>query len=218
MSSVPLNTRDYIIFRGYFPKQSFRFSDGLFIGASFSAARSLFLKKGFKKINVAAITKQANIAVGTFYKYYSSKEEIFYEVYQAENEVAKRKIVTQVDTNQSPKETIKQFITTIIQTSKQSPILAEWYQNTEVSQLIRDYDKNEDDWQNSFVYSFLVKNVQRWQEIGEFRQDIDMETTLALFNSLVVVDNHKEEMRANNYPHVLELLADMIVDGLSVKE
>jgi len=188
------------------------------MGASFSAARSLFLKKGFKKINAAAITKQANIAVGTFYKYYSSKEEIFYEVYQAENEVAKRKIVTQVDTNQSPKETIKQFITTIIQTSKQSPILAEWYQNTEVSQLIRDYDKNEDDWQNSFVYSFLVKNVQRWQEIGEFRQDIDMETTLALFNSLVVVDNHKEEMRANNYPHVLELLADMIVDGLSVKE
>ncbi|MDN6640459.1 MAG: TetR/AcrR family transcriptional regulator, partial [Tetragenococcus sp.] len=49
----------------------------------FDAARTLFLEQGFKKTNIAAITKQANVAVGTFYKYYSSKEEIFYEVYQA---------------------------------------------------------------------------------------------------------------------------------------
>ncbi|MDN6147197.1 MAG: TetR/AcrR family transcriptional regulator, partial [Tetragenococcus koreensis] len=52
----------------------------------FAAARELFFEQGFKKTNIAAITKQANVAVGTFYKYYSSKEEIFYEVYQAENE------------------------------------------------------------------------------------------------------------------------------------
>ncbi|WP_038026722.1 TetR/AcrR family transcriptional regulator, partial [Tetragenococcus muriaticus] len=83
-----------------------------------------------KKTNIAAITQQADVAVGTFYKYYSSKEEIFYEVYQAENETAKRKIVDQIDERQSPKETIKQFITTIIQMSKQNPILAEWYKNT----------------------------------------------------------------------------------------
>lgn len=183
--------------------------------ALFTAARKLFLEQGFKKTNIAAITKQANVAVGTFYKYYSSKEEIFYEVYQAENEAAKHKIVDQIDKSQSPKETIKQFITTIIQTSKENAILAEWYQNTEVSQLIRDYDKHNGRWQNSLVYSFLIENIHRWQATGEFRQDIDKETTLALFNALVVVDNHKEEIRTDNYPYVLEVLADMIVDGLS---
>ncbi|GMA08504.1 TetR family transcriptional regulator [Tetragenococcus halophilus subsp. flandriensis] len=184
----------------------------------FTAARELFLEQGFKKTNIAAITKKANVAVGTFYKYYSSKEEIFYEVYQAENEAAKYKIVSQIDTSQSPKETIKQFITTIIQTSKQNPILAEWYQNSEVSQLITNHDKNKNTWQDSLVYSFLIENIERWQEIGEFRQDIDMETTLALFNALVVVDNHKEEVRTNNYPQILEILADMIVDGLSANK
>lgn len=184
----------------------------------FAAARELFLENGFKNTNIAAITKKANVAVGTFYKYYTAKEEIFYEVYQTENEAAKQKIVTQIDPNQSPKEMIKQFITTIIQTSEQNMILAEWYQNTEVSQLIKNYDKENDDWQNSFVYSFLIKNIQRWQKSGEFRQDIDMQTALALFNALVIVDNHKEEMRTENYPQVLELLADMIVDGLSASQ
>lgn len=184
----------------------------------FNAARTLFLEHGFKKTNIAAITKQANVAVGTFYKYYDSKEQIFYEVYQAENEAAKHRIVSQVNTNQSPKDIIKQFIKAIIQTSEQNAILAEWYRNTEVSQLIMEYDKNKDGWQNSFVYSFLIENIQRWREIGQFRQDIDMETTLALFNALVVVDNHKEEIGTGNYPQMLEILADMIVDGLSTKE
>lgn len=182
----------------------------------FDAARRLFLEQGLKKTNITAITQQADVAVGTFYKYYSSKEEIFYEVYQAENETAKRKIVDQIDERQSPKETIKQFITTIIQMSKQNPILAEWYKNTAVSQLIMKHDK--DNWQNSLVYNFLIKNIQRWQETGEFRQDIDEETTLALFNALVVIDNHKEEIRTDNYPYVLEVLADMIVDGLSARK
>lgn len=182
----------------------------------FDAARRLFLNQGFKKTNIAAITKQANVAVGTFYKYYSSKEEIFYEVYQAENEAAKHKIVTQIDTKQPPKETIKQFITTIIQTSKQNPILAEWYQNTEISQVIN--DKNKNAWEDSLVYSFLIENIERWQESGEFRQDIDMETTLALINALVVVDNHKEEIKTNNYPQMFETLAVMIVDGLSANK
>ncbi|MDN6142606.1 MAG: hypothetical protein L0I78_09410, partial [Tetragenococcus halophilus] len=149
---------------------------------------------------------------------YSSKEEIFYEVYQAENEAAKYKIVSQIDTRQPPKEIIKQFITTIIQTSKQNPILAEWYRNSEVSQLITNHDKNKNAWQDSLVYSFLIENIERWQASGEFRQDIDRKTTLALFNALVVVDNHKEEIRTNNYPQVLEILADMIVDGLSANK
>ncbi|GBD61947.1 putative TetR family transcriptional regulator [Tetragenococcus halophilus subsp. halophilus] len=184
----------------------------------FAAARELFLEQGFKKTNIAAITKQANVAVGTFYKYYSSKKEIFYEVYQAENEAAKYKIVSQIDTRQPPKEIIKQFITTIIQTSKQNPILAEWYRNSEVSQLITNHDKNKNAWQDSLVYSFLIENIERWQASGEFRQDIDRKTTLALFNALVVVDNHKEEIRTNNYPQVLEILADMIVDGLSANK
>lgn len=184
----------------------------------FDAARELFLEQGFKKTNVAAITKRADVAVGTFYKYFESKEQIFVEVYQAENEAAKRKIVSQIDRNQPPKEMMKQFLKAVIQMSDDNVILAEWYQNTEISQLIMEYIQELDFWKNSYVYSFLIENIKRWRESGEFRQDIDLDTILALFNAVVVVDNHKEEVGRQHYPQVLELLAEMIVDGLTANK
>ncbi|MFA1819721.1 TetR/AcrR family transcriptional regulator [Virgibacillus oceani] len=184
----------------------------------FGTARELFLEQGFKKTNVAAITKRAKVAVGTFYKYFESKEQIFYEVYQAENEEAKRQIVSQIDPDQPPKEMMKKFLKAIIEISEDNAILAEWYQNTEFSQLIREYIQESDFWQHSYVYSFLIENIKRWRKSGQFRQDIDLDTMLALFNALVVVDNHKEEVGSQHYPQVLELLAEMIVDGLTAKK
>ena len=41
----------------------------------YKSAKELFSSKGFKDTNVSDITKQAGMAVGTFYNYYSSKEK-----------------------------------------------------------------------------------------------------------------------------------------------
>ena len=51
----------------------------------FNAGRELFCSKGFKDTNVSEIAKLAGIGVGTFYNYYSSKEELFLEVFLKEN-------------------------------------------------------------------------------------------------------------------------------------
>lgn len=180
----------------------------------FDTARTLFLENGFKQTNVAMVTSKANIGVGTFYKYYSSKEEIFYEVYRKENEETKKYIVEHINADQAPKELLKQFLSTIIKISKNNAILAEWYQNSEVSKMIMEQNNEYDFWQHSYVYEFLIDNIKTWRKEGIFRKDISLDTTLALFNSIVVVDNHKEEVGIEHYPKVLELLADMIIDGL----
>ena len=44
------------------------------------AARALFERKGYLDTNVGDIAKRARVAHGTFYTYFSSKEEIFGEV------------------------------------------------------------------------------------------------------------------------------------------
>ena len=41
-------------------------------------ARQVFAEKGYKKTNISDITKRAGMAVGSFYKYYESKEAIFF--------------------------------------------------------------------------------------------------------------------------------------------
>jgi AcrR family transcriptional regulator len=44
------------------------------------AARTLFEKQGYLDTNIGDISKRARVAHGTFYTYFSSKEEIFSEV------------------------------------------------------------------------------------------------------------------------------------------
>lgn len=49
-------------------------------GALVKAARALFEKQGYLDTNVGDISARAKVAHGTFYTYFSSKEEIFAEV------------------------------------------------------------------------------------------------------------------------------------------
>lgn len=182
--------------------------------ALFDAARELFLEHGFKNTNISGITNKAEVAVGTFYTYFDSKEQIFCEVYDAENERNKRQIVAQIDRSQPPKVVVRQFLDAVRRTCSHNKILAEWYTNSPISQLLaRKYAH--DDKHHFFAYSFLVDQIKHWRETGQFRHDISLETMLALFHTLIVIDNHKDEVGIGHYPDILELLAEFVTDGLS---
>ena len=50
-----------------------------------NCGRKIFSSKGFKNTNVSDITKMAELGTGTFYNYYSSKEQLFIEIFLEEN-------------------------------------------------------------------------------------------------------------------------------------
>jgi hypothetical protein len=54
------------------------------------AARALFEKNGYLDTNVSDISKRARVAHGTFYTYFTSKEEIFSEVIESLTEDSQR--------------------------------------------------------------------------------------------------------------------------------
>ncbi len=47
----------------------------------FNITISLITERGFENVNIEDICKAANVSVGTFYNYYKSKNEVFYEIY-----------------------------------------------------------------------------------------------------------------------------------------
>src|SRR5450756_196658 len=46
------------------------------------ASKSVFSRKGYKKATVADILSEAGIARATFYKYFPSKHEVFFELFR----------------------------------------------------------------------------------------------------------------------------------------
>lgn len=47
----------------------------------YNVSIALFEKYGYDNVHIKDIVKEANISVGTFYHYYKSKEDVFYEIY-----------------------------------------------------------------------------------------------------------------------------------------
>lgn len=180
--------------------------------AIYDAGRDMFLIKGFKDVNVSDITKRAGVSVGTFYNYYTSKEELFADIYRRENEMAKKSIIKAVDTEGDPVSIITSFMSRVMDTLKSNLILREWYNKDVLGELEKKYRDQEDN-NVSFVYVFFKELLKKWRSEGKIRSDIDDSHILGLYNSLIYLDTHKVD--AGIDPLIMQLLIEFIIKGLT---
>lgn len=177
--------------------------------------RELFSTKGFKDTNVAEITKMAGMATGTFYNYYTSKDQLFMEIFNEENALMKRRILVSLDMEADPYCVIKEMMAKNMQEMVMHPILKEWY-NRDVFQKI------EQCWREAngleyvdFLYESFIEAVRKWQVEGKMRSDISAEMIMAIFGALVNIETHKEEIGLQYFPQVLDFLTEFTMKGLS---
>lgn len=102
------------------------------------AAHHVFSQKGYKGANIAAIAKEAKIAVGSFYKYFDSKEEIFIEIYVTQNDLVRNKIIQAINCEGVPAEVIDELFTYSIKYTSNNRILGEW-SNPTISETLHSY-------------------------------------------------------------------------------
>lgn len=182
----------------------------------FGCGKELFGRKGFKDTNVSDITKFAKIGTGTFYNYYSSKEELFMAIYMEENEKLKKTILKSIDFNQEPQSLIKELMLLNFEGMKSNPILKEWY-NKDVSDKIEQYFREQKGMEGlDFMYGDFIKIIEKWQTEGKMRSDIDSGMIMAIFTAIVTVETHKVEIGLQHFPQVLEYLTEFTMKGLLV--
>lgn len=100
--------------------------------------RTIFIKYGLAKTSIDEIIRECGIAKGTFYKFFNSKEELYYEILINEveireevlNELFRKKTLHQKNCY------IHSFIFLLIQ-SKKNPFLQQVFQNDEHDRLLR---------------------------------------------------------------------------------
>lgn len=181
--------------------------------ALFEAGRKLFLIHGFKEVNVSAIAKAAGVAVGSFYNYYPSKEKLFVDIYEQEIENVKRAIVGSLNSDNDPGHIAQKFILICMNALSTNLILNEWYRR-DVSSDLQKHFQEKGFARFSFLHDFFHKNLQKWREDKKIREDVDNETVLSLFNALVYLDMHHDEINIPDFPRVMQLLSEFVVEGL----
>lgn len=182
----------------------------------FSAGRELFYSKGFKNTNVSDIAKLAGIGVGTFYNYYSSKEELFLEVFLKENEDLKKHLYESVDLNDDPIDFVTKLVTKNIAEMNSNLILKEWY-NRELFSKLEQYFYNQGGLNSidELMKSGKLELVRQWKAEGKMRKDIDDEMICAIFDSIQYIDIHKFDIGLQYYPKILYYITEFVMKGLT---
>lgn len=101
------------------------------------AATTVFLANGYKHTNVAQIAKAAEIATGSFYKFYPSKQAVFLAVYDAENERLRATLTAKLEAGIDLVDGATMIVRTVFDTIKQNQVLMEWYR-PEIGPLLHD--------------------------------------------------------------------------------
>jgi hypothetical protein len=181
-----------------------------------NVSRQVFFSKGFKKTNVADIAKKAGIAVGSFYKFFSSKEEIFLKVYLKENEDLKMRLFQSVNMNDDPVTLVTKMVSQNIIEMESNRILKEWYNKELFAKLEKHFHKkggfkNIEEMMNSGV-SELVK---MWKAQGKVRSDIEDEMVIAILKAIPFIDVHKDEIGVKFFPQIMLYIAEFVMKGLT---
>lgn len=178
--------------------------------AIFDAARQLFLDHGFKAVNVSDITGKAQLSVGTFYNYYTSKQELFSEIYYQENQRSKKEILDCIDMKDDPNKVMIKFLNEI--KARSNLILDEWYKGEVVGDLEKNYLTKKET-SNNYVESFLKELLENWRKDGKLTPEIDDAQIMKLYQMIIYLDTHKEE--SNIDTETLFLLSKFIIDGVT---
>lgn len=180
-----------------------------------NSGRELFYSKGFKDTNVSDIAKMAGIGVGTFYNYYSSKEELFLEVYIKENEDQKKRMLESIDLNDDPVTLVTKVVTRNINEMNSNLILKEWY-NRDLFRKLEQYFNEQGGLESieKFTHNGKVELIKKWKADGKIRDDLDDELIIAIFDSILFIEIHKSEIGIRHFPRILYYITEFIMKGL----
>ncbi len=182
----------------------------------YTLAKAMFSEKGFKDTSILAITQAADMAVGTFYLYYSSKEQLFMEVFITENAALKQHCFDTLDLNQDPRMIIRQMLQLNQEGIRTNPILREWYDSESFRKVEKAYREQNGIGALDFLFDSFLTLIQRWQTEGKMRADIDGRMIMMIFAAVINVDTHKEEIGLEFFPALLDHMSELILEGLMV--
>ncbi|MDO5096865.1 MAG: TetR/AcrR family transcriptional regulator [Peptostreptococcaceae bacterium] len=131
------------------------------------AAYEVFIEKGYKETNIAEISKRAKISVGSFYKYYESKEEIFLQVYIQENERVRHKVTQAVDWDAEPLQVMEELFEQLMLNMLDNKILLEW-DNPKISGKLHQYYVSEDGKNNNSFHQMILLYIQKYLKNAGF--------------------------------------------------
>lgn len=176
--------------------------------------RQLFSDHGLNKTTISDLTNRVNIAQGSFYLFYKSKEELYFEILEQEERYIKEELLNKTLLKEKlTKASFREFLQKALQFLDESPILRQLFDKSTMNQLLRKLPQEKLDSNNQRDIDFLVPYIKKWQEDGVMKQ-LSPDIIVSMIRSLIILSLQKEMIGESNYKATMDQLVKFISDGL----
>lgn len=180
--------------------------------------KRFFGQFGLKKTSVNDLVKAVGIAPGSFYIFFNSKEELYFEILELEEERIKNEFINyEIGKAEDTKQSIKNLLLQTFDILEKSPLISQLYFENNHQALLRKLPQEKLEEHFNKDSDTLAIITSKWKDEG-ILQSIDDDVLAGLFRSLFTMSLHKKEIGESVYPQTLELLLDLVVEGLVIGE
>lgn len=175
--------------------------------------KELFGDRGLKKTTVDDITREVGIAQGSFYAFFESKEELYFEILEVEERALWESLQSQLQCIRLDRRSFKEFLSTSLDLIHENPFIRDLVQNDSYQKLLRKIPESKMAKHLEEETSILMGSIESYQREGTMAK-VEPDVLAGLFHGLFLLYLHKEDIGVDIFEEVIGLLLGLIADGL----
>ncbi|WP_055669307.1 TetR/AcrR family transcriptional regulator [Desnuesiella massiliensis] len=175
--------------------------------------RELFLSYGLKKTSIADITRAVGIAQGSFYIFFDSKEDLYFEILQIEEEKIRGSLIDEQLLNKKlTKEVFKLFLKEAFK-AIESPLIKTLLIKEEYENLVRKLSEEKVKQHLQNDSKEMLPLIEYWQSQGIMKK-IPAEIIISSIRTLFIMSLHKKEIGEEIYEETISFYIEALCEQL----
>lgn len=175
--------------------------------------KELFGARGLKKTTIDDITRDVGIAQGSFYAFFNSKEELYFEILEMEEKELWKSLQSHLHEIQLDRKNFKQFLSTSLNLIHKNPFIRDLVQNNSYQKLLTKIPVSKMKRHLEDETSILTQSFYSYQREGMMVK-VEPRVLAGLFHGLFLLYLHKEDIGNDIFQDVINLLLGLTSDGL----
>lgn len=180
--------------------------------------KELFDRYGLRKTSIGDLTNAVGIAQGSYYSFFQSKEELYFEIMEQEEKYIKNKLLSAHNIGAGlTEQSLEAFLTDAFGLIDESTFIKKLMNGEDYELLVRKLPEERVAKHIETDSDILTPMITMWQKQGAVI-DRKPEVIGGLLRAVFTLAPHKKEIGEDIFPEVLELLIELIAQGIVKKE
>lgn len=176
----------------------------------------LFSIYGLKKTTIRDLTKAVGISQGSFYKFFNSKEELYFEILDKEGQRLRKELMKYSElVKENPRKGIKKILLEAYTSLEKNDLFKDLFSENTYEILVRKLPEEKIEEHIKMDFSEIIPLIKEGQKKQIIKNE-NPEAITGILHSLFFITLHKDDIGDKAFNNSFDLLIDLIVDGLVI--